>query len=168
MRKILFFTWLFIAPLAITAQDQNNFTSDLQMEEIMQGEDWIGVSPSNLRWSLDSKTLYFQWQQENDTTKEWYAVAPGKTNLRKASIDEQKKMQVSNLSYTQNKQWAVFERQGDIYLWDFRKKKERQITDTPERESYPRFIKKDTEIAFQRGENLYSLSLKEEIGRAHV
>lgn len=161
MRKILFFTWLFIAPLAITAQDQNNFTSDLQMEEIMQGEDWIGVSPSNLRWSLDSKTLYFQWQQENDTTKEWYAVAPGKTNLRKASIDEQKKMQVSNLSYTQNKQWAVFERQGDIYLWDFRKKKERQITDTPERESYPRFIKKDTEIAFQRGENLYSLSLKE-------
>ena len=161
MRKLLFITWLLLTTIAVQAQQETIFSSDLKMEEIMQGEDWTGVSPTNPRWSLDSKTLYFQWKQATDTIKTWYAVEAGKTDLRPTDIEEKRWLQASSPSYTQDKRWAVYEQQGDIYLWDVRKKQEKQLTNTSDRESSPLFIKDDTEIAFRRGNTLYSLSISE-------
>lgn len=161
MRKFLLMTWLMLVTITVQAQQETIFSSDLKMEKIMQGEDWIGTSPTNPRWSLDSKTLYFQWKQATDTLKTWYAVEAGKTDLRPTSIEEKRWLQASSPSYTQDKRWAIYEQQGDIYLWDVRKKQGKQLTNTSERESGPLFIKDDTEIAFRRGNNMYSLSLKE-------
>lgn len=163
MRNFLVVTWLLLAFTVVQAQDQNVFTSDLKLEEIMQGEDWIGVSPTNPRWSLDSNTLYFQWKQATDTVKTWYAVETGKTDLRHANLDESRWLQASSPSYSQDKRWAVYELQGDIYLYDVRRKNTKQLTNTLDREYAPLFIKDDTEIAFRRGNNLYSLSLSEGI-----
>ncbi len=161
MRKIVFISWLFVLPLISIAQNKPAFTSDLKMEEIMQGEDWVGYSPSNVQWSLDSKNIYFQWQQDGDSSKVWYVTEPGKAAFRKATIEERRHLQISKPSYSQNGRWAVYERQGDIFLWDSKSNKERQLTHTPEREWSPKFINNDTEVAFQRGENLFSLSLNE-------
>lgn len=161
MRKILFITSLLLANISLYAQQETIFSSQLKMEEIMKGEEWTGVSPTNPRWSLDSKTLYFKWKQPTDTIKTWYAVEAGKTDLRNADLEEQRTLQATSPSYTQDNRWAVYEQQGDIYLYDVRKKKTKQLTHTSERESSPLFIKDDTEIAFRRGDNLYSLSLSE-------
>lgn len=161
MRNFLFITWFLFAITAIQAQENLTFSSPLKMEEIMQGENWIGVSPTYPKWSLDNKYLYFQWQKEEDEHLTWYVIETGQKEPRKASLEEQKNIQFSNPSYSSDQRWAVYELQGDLYLWDVRKKQSRQLTDTPERESSPKFIKNDSEIAFRRGENLYSLSLKE-------
>lgn len=161
MRSYLLSICFLIFPLGIIAQSDSDFTSKLQLEEIMKGEEWIGTSPSNIRWDLDSKTMYFQWKQASDSSVVWYAVDAGKTNLKKVEIEEQKNLPTPRITYSADKRWGVYEKQGDIYLWDVRKKIERQLTDTPEREFAPRFLKNTSEVAFQRGENLYSLSLSE-------
>lgn len=161
MRQFLIVTWLLLAFTVVQAQEKTLFTSELKLEEIMQGEDWIGVSPTNPRWSLDSKTLYFQWRQASDSLKTWYAVEAGKTKLRPTTIEEKRYLEASSPTYSQDKRWAVYQQQGDIFLYDIRKKKEKQLTYTTERESNPIFIKNDAEVAFRRGNNLYSLSLNE-------
>src|SRR5699024_7557054 len=161
MRKLLFITWLLLVFTEEQEQNKTNFSSDLKLEEIMQGEDWIGDSPTNPRWSLDGKTLYFQWKQASDSLKTWYAVEAGKTDLRYASITEKQWLQASSPVYSQDRRWAVYQQHGDIFLYDVRSKKKKQITHTTERESNPIFIKNDTEVAFRRGNDLYSLSLSE-------
>src|SRR5699024_3757473 len=161
MRQFFIVTWLLLAFTVVQAQEKPLFTSELKLEEIMQGEDWIGVSPTNPRWSLDSKTLYFQWKQSSDSLKTWYAVEAGKTDLRLASIKEKQWLQASSPSYSQDRRWAVYQQHGDIFLYDVRSKKKKQLTHTTERESNPIFIKNDTEVAFRRGNDLYSLSLSE-------
>ena len=50
------------------------FSQNLQLEEIMKGNEFIGHQPSNLRWSVDGKTIYFEWNPKNetgDTTYYW-------------------------------------------------------------------------------------------------
>ena len=50
------------------------FSQNLQLEEIMKGNEFIGHQPSNQRWSVDGKTIYFEWNPNNDigdTTYYW-------------------------------------------------------------------------------------------------
>jgi hypothetical protein len=34
--------------------------------EIMEGEDFVGYLPEDIRWSEDSKTVYFTWNPEKE------------------------------------------------------------------------------------------------------
>ena len=40
-------------------------SQNLQLEEIMKGNEFIGHQPSNQRWSADGKTIYFEWKSQN-------------------------------------------------------------------------------------------------------
>lgn len=50
------------------------FSQNLQLEDIMKGNEFIGQQPSNQRWSVDGKIIYFDWNPKNeigDTTYYW-------------------------------------------------------------------------------------------------
>jgi hypothetical protein len=36
-------------------------SQELSLDEIMKGDAFIGVQPTNERWSLDGKRVYFEW-----------------------------------------------------------------------------------------------------------
>lgn len=63
MKNLARFLVLMIAVVTsaqIHAQSVEN-VSILTIEKIMKGEDFVGYSPTNIQWSDDSKTIYFDW-----------------------------------------------------------------------------------------------------------
>ena len=44
----------------------NGNTQILKLEEIMKGESFIGNQPTNGRWSLDGKKVYFEWNPKDE------------------------------------------------------------------------------------------------------
>ena len=49
-------------------------TGTLTVEKIMRDpKQWIGTAPSNVRWSEDSKTIYFDWNPDRNLSDSLYA-----------------------------------------------------------------------------------------------
>jgi len=130
----------------------------LTVEKIMRDPKWMGVSPSGIHWSNDSKKLYFGWNPENAEHSALYAVTPVDIKPVKVGIEEQ-------LSLPQGGEWnkkhtlRVFQKNGDIWLSDIKTGKEQQLTSTTDRESNPVFSGDETRVLFTRGDNLYALKL---------
>ena len=55
-------TFLF---LGITLAGNSQTSSTFQLEEIMKGDDFIGHSPENIRWSFDGQSVFFDWNPTN-------------------------------------------------------------------------------------------------------
>ncbi|MEQ1588544.1 MAG: S9 family peptidase, partial [Cyclobacteriaceae bacterium] len=68
MKKVLLL--LLIIPSAFAQQ-----LAPLTVEKIMRDPKWIGVAPSNLTWSEDSKQIYFSWNPENNAGDSLYAIS---------------------------------------------------------------------------------------------
>ncbi|GAA4842019.1 S9 family peptidase [Algivirga pacifica] len=129
--------------------------SPLTIDQIMEGEDFIGHQPHRFQWSEDSKTLYFYWNPEQKSYEELYKVAAGKNTAEKVGVEEQKSLPAARGDYNQRYTQKVYAKQGDIYLYDIRKGKETQITNTVERERNPKFLLNENHIVFQKGNNLF-------------
>lgn len=48
------------------------FAQQLSLENIMQGDDFIGHSPTNARWSVDGATVFFNWNPNQDPFSQTY------------------------------------------------------------------------------------------------
>jgi dipeptidyl aminopeptidase/acylaminoacyl peptidase len=131
----------------------------LTVEKIMRDPKWIGTSPANIRWSDDSKKVYFNWNSENADVAELYSITPNETKPQKVSLVERKAL--SSLNGTWNKKHTIklFEKNGDIFFSDIVKGKVMQLTSTVERESNPVFSGDESRVLFIRNDNLYAIQL---------
>ncbi|WP_419700090.1 prolyl oligopeptidase family serine peptidase [Mucilaginibacter sp. NFX135] len=130
----------------------------LTIEKIMRDPKWIGVSPSNIRWSDDSKKIYFKWNPGHDEADALYAINTGNTNPQKVSMAEQRGLTTDgewNKSHTQK----VFEKNGDLFLADIKSGKVIQLTNTEQREDNPIFSGDEHEVIFKQNNNLFALKL---------
>lgn len=153
MKKLLF---LIIWPVCAVQAQQ---IAPLSVEKIMRDQKWIGVSPSNYRWAEDSRTLFFNWNPESKDKDELYKITTG--NLKPQKSDE--KMMEKALSpgyrYNRDESMALTEKNGDIYVYNVKTKKEQRLTYTVDRESNAKFLT-NGRIAYQQGDNLFVLDLK--------
>ena len=144
----------------------------LTVEKIMRDPKWMGISPENIRWSDDSKKIYFEWNPDNADRAELYSVTPTNIKPEKVSIDERKYLGAHNGLWEEqryiapsNGQWnrnhtlKVYEKNGDIWLSETKTGKVRQLTNTTDFENNPSFNGDESRILFKRGDNLYSLTL---------
>jgi hypothetical protein len=46
----------------------------LTVEKIMRDPKWIGVAPSAIRWSNDSRNIYFNWNPTSADRDELYTI----------------------------------------------------------------------------------------------
>jgi hypothetical protein len=77
------FTLLFLCfGLGASAQT----LGQLSVEKIMRDPKWMGVSPSNIRWSDDSKKIYFNWNPDKTERDELFYITPGNIKPQKASL----------------------------------------------------------------------------------
>ena len=132
----------------------------LTVEKIMRDPKWIGVSPSNIHWSDDSRKVYFNWNPENAGRDELFTITPSDVKPVKVSIDEQRSLAAQNGEWNKKHTLKVYEKNGDIYLSEPKAGKTEQLTNTTDRESNPTFSGDETKVLFMRGDNLYSLKLK--------
>ncbi|WP_316799190.1 prolyl oligopeptidase family serine peptidase [Pedobacter frigidisoli] len=154
MKKSLLFLLLCTGSYTFAQQ-----ISPLTVEKIMRDPKWMGNSPTNFRWTADSKTLYFNWNPENKAKEELYKISTVSSSPLKAAEKEDEKLLSLNYVYNKDKSLGLVEKSGDIYIRDIKSKKETRLTNTMERESSPAFLT-NGDVIYQLGDNLFQLSPK--------
>jgi dipeptidyl aminopeptidase/acylaminoacyl peptidase len=151
-------TAVFIVAASLPAQKK--FV--LSIDNIMRGPQLYGYEPADVRWSGDSKRIYFQWKQSSDptlATPDTYVVERDGSGLRKLSEAEARLAPPANGDISKDRKRMVYTRGGDLFLYDRAQDKVRQITKTGDAEVNPRFTRDGQRIAFTRANNLYVLTL---------
>ncbi len=128
----------------------------------MQGSQFYGYAPQDVRWSGDGQRIYFGWKQTTQTQDQPFDtwVLPRTSgNARKLTDDEAKLAPPTSGDTTRDRKKTVFVQAGDIFLYDFSTDKATQLTKTAEAERNPHFTQDEQRIAFTRGGNLFVMPL---------
>jgi dipeptidyl aminopeptidase/acylaminoacyl peptidase len=143
----------FIAVLILIS----NFLSaqSLKLEELMTGEEFVGFSPASPFWSPDSKTIYFNWKKD----KSLFAYSLTQSKIDALDKSEEISIPSANGHYNQSRNLYIYEKNGDLHLFDVATGKTNIVTATQERESAPHFSGDQQSIVFRKGDNLFSFSL---------
>ncbi len=147
--------------------------SPLTIEQIMQGEAFVGALPENISWSDDSRTVFFSWNPDMDTLRSTWktklvADMPGKPEkLTNAEL----KAMTSRGSYNRDFSKKVFSKNGDLFLLELlpgttapnRKSAMQtpkpallQVTNTLDFEVSARFSGDGNKLLFEKDKNLYA------------
>jgi hypothetical protein len=152
--KQLSTTFLLFFTLQIFAQNVEN-KSVLTIAQIMQGEKFIGYSPTNISWSDDSKTVYFDWNPDDELLRSKYKITvDNPKNIEKVSIEELKAMSHRgdwNKAYLQK----IYSHNGDIFLFNLQNGTTKQITNTLENEYYTFFSEDEESIIYTKNNNIF-------------
>ncbi len=63
---------LALSPVALYGQTTPHPFA-LTVDNIMRGPELIGYAPTSVRWSQDSKRVYFEWKQAGEARRKEYA-----------------------------------------------------------------------------------------------
>lgn len=154
---LLFATSVLAQAPAVAPQTQ---PLKLTIDTIMSGPALTGYEPRDLRWSPDGKAVYFSWKQRNEPVEkdfDTYVVNRDGSGLRKLSDEEEKNAPPVRAVWTRDRKRAVFVDNGDVFIWANGKR--RQITNTEDAESKPRFTQDERRLTLVRDNNLFVVSL---------
>lgn len=166
MKSILSLVLVFafcLEPVASAAQQASPARKfDLTIDNIMRGPALVGYEPTGVRWSADSKKIYFSWKRAEEPRigdNSTYVVNADGSGLRKLSEEEAKLAPPTGGDVSDDKKFAVYADSGDIFLYNLQTGERRQLTKTTETETNPRFIGDQRRVSFTRQNNLYSFAL---------
>jgi len=149
-----------LALFLLQAQTANRFA--LTIDNIMRGPGLVGYEPTQVRWSGDSRQIYFAWKQpsqKEEDPADTYVVNRDGSGLRKLTDEEARLAPPLAGDTTRDQRLTAYAREGDLFVYDNTTGQTRQITKTSEAEGNPRFLPDGKRISFTRGGNLYVMSL---------
>jgi len=152
MKKLILVFLIGFISLPFYAQQSQ--LKDLTVDKIMRDQtQWIGTAPSNISWSRDSKSIFFDWNPDKEPKSTTYKISinggePEKSEDRREGFPR-------SFNYNKNKSKIVFARGGDIYIKDVKTKKETRLTSTEVRDSNPSFHAEENIITFTSDNNLF-------------
>src|SRR5688500_1628956 len=100
----------------------------LTVDSIMRGPDLVGSAPSAIRWSGDSRSIYFSWQKPGEDESSTYVVAREGGEPRKLSEDEARKAPPANGRWDEARRRLLANERGDVVLYDRASNTRRQLT----------------------------------------
>ena len=103
--------WLLCITTSVSFAQTNN-QSKLTIDQIMQGEKFVGYSPTQISWSDDSQNIYFSWNPDLDTIRSSYKVNIKSKDISKRTFSELKESQSSGV-YSKDYKWKVYSKNGD-------------------------------------------------------
>ena len=127
---------------------------ELTVDSIMRGPLLVGHPPDDLRWSGDSRELYFEWRLGTEDDPATWVVIPGQ-RPRRLSDEERKRAPAASGAGDESARRIVFLDQGDIVLVDTVARSRIQVTRTAAAEANPRWARRDTAVTFTRDNGLY-------------
>ncbi|MCZ2146265.1 MAG: S9 family peptidase [Bryobacterales bacterium] len=133
----------------------------LDVDNIMRGPGLYGYPPQAVRWSGDSRRVYFRWKKYDEPVLQdysTYVVNRDGSGLRKLNEDEAGEAPPVLGDATREWRLTVYESGGDIFLYDNLAGRRRQLTKTEDAESDPHFTRDEQRITFVRDDNLFVLS----------
>jgi dipeptidyl aminopeptidase/acylaminoacyl peptidase len=159
MKRLLFAIALFSA----SAGAQQPF--DFSIKNIMRGPELYGRPPQDIRWSADSKWIYFLWvapgSDWRETPKRYRvrAVPGSKPELVSPAQFDSVGALVTVGQRPTNGRYMAVEYNGDIYVTDMNRGTTRRLTQTNARESQPQFSQDGSKVFFIRDNNVFSIDL---------
>ncbi len=154
-------SWIFAAALGSLAA-QTVAVERLTVDQIMEGEDFVGVSPSQVRWDGAGEKLYFRWREPGETGEQsTYVIGRDGTGLQKLTEEE-----AEQSAWPRGGEWdrerrrLLFEQEGDLWLLE-RDGARRKLVQTQQPESDPHFSADERAVFFTAGDNLFRLPLDE-------
>ena len=132
----------------------------LTVDSIMRGPDLVGSAPSAVRWSGDSRAVYFDWQKPGEDEPSTYVVAREGGAPKKLSEEEARQAPPANGRWNKARTRLVATDEGDIVIYDRATGKRRQMTKTDGAEGSARWTRNDTAITFVQGGNLFVLQVE--------
>ena len=130
----------------------------------MRGPNLVGWTPTALRWSADSRHLYFDWRKPGEKESSTYVVGRDGGAPRKLTDEEVKNVPPANGRWDKAHRRALFVDDGDIVLVDGGSGSgpvngaggsRRHVTRTSGAESNPRWARNDTHVTYVRDGNLF-------------
>jgi len=160
--KNRYFTLLlsFMVSAVLFGQQPTPTRGWLTVETIMRDPAWMGTSPSQVFWSEDGEWIYFNWRRDGDEGDSLYVVHARGGTPRRVGIEERKKLPGRFGSYTRDWSKKVYVRDGDVVVYDLRRKTELRLTRTIALESNPRFTFDEKKVVFERENNLFLRDLQ--------
>ncbi len=135
----------------------SGMSQSLDLQKIMQGEDFVGYWPENIYWSPASDKIYFQWNPDKDIILHWYYYDLTSKKIHKLTTDELKKRIPQD--YDRHGNLIVYAKYGDIFLYNLQTHQTKQITFTTDYETNPRFNFKGDKILFEKDNNLFAWNI---------
>lgn len=133
--------------------------SALTIEQIMQGEQFVGYLPDRIAWADDNQHIYFSWNPEMDTLRSTYQVSTQGGKPEKLNTDALKQLSFGG-TYNKDRSLKAFAKNGDLFLKNLKTGEITQITNTTDRESNPYFSGDETKLVFTQNNNLYTWALE--------
>ena len=132
----------------------------LTVDSIMRGPELVGNPPNNLRWSGDSKELYFEWlMPREDQAATWVVSRDGGTP-RRLSEAERRKAPLANGQWDSSRRRILGVDRGDIVVIDTVTRTRIDVTRTTGTESSPRWARGETHVTFVRDNNLFIVPIE--------
>ncbi len=129
----------------------------LSLEKIMMGDEWIGHQPSNIRWSDDSRTIYFEWNPDNNPSDSLYRYDLESGSIEKLKPSERKVLPPVNAVYDSKRERMLYTLNGDLHIRDVRTGETLQLTNTLQSVTSPSFTDDGKKISYISDNNLYLL-----------
>jgi dipeptidyl aminopeptidase/acylaminoacyl peptidase len=142
---------LFIASQSVAQQ-----LAPLTVEKIMRDPKWIGVSPTNISWSADSKQIYFNWNPEKSAGDSLYVISLANKIPQKVTPAVRRSLPSQGGEYNLARTKKVYEKDGDLFLLDVTTGKTSTITKTIVREYNPQYSQDERSIIFSAELNLFT------------
>lgn len=161
MRKALF-ALLLAAPLGA---QQPASTFDFSIKNIMRGPELYGRVPLDVRWSADSRYIYFTWLEAGSDWRETpkrfrvRALAGSKPERVSPAQFDSAGALVTVGERSLNGRYQAVEYSGDIYVTDMQRGSTRRLTQTVARERQPQFNADGSKVYFIRDNNVFSIDL---------
>jgi dipeptidyl aminopeptidase/acylaminoacyl peptidase len=131
----------------------------LTVDSIMRGPKLVGYELAGLRWSADSRELYFEWRRPQDEESATWVVSRDGGEPRKLADEERKKAPPVGGVWDKAHRRVLFVEQGDVVVFDAIARTRQQITRTTAAETSPRWARNETAVTFVRDNNLFIVPL---------
>ena len=149
--KYFFTAFLFAFTSILSSQN-------LQLEEIMKGNEFIGQQPSNPRWSVDGKTIYFDWNPKNEIGDKTYYWQQGFSEPRLLPKTE---FNFSEIQFQGQEKFDIvyYTNQGALFSFNKKTKENKIIYQTTSNiNSIQRSVNPNI-IYFQQNRNVFQLNV---------
>lgn len=143
--------------IAVFALFSQVIFSQLKLEDIMKGNEFVGNLPSNHHWSWDSKTIYFDWNPMNELGNSNYYWSKGMTEAKRLADDQIQNMYISDAKQDGRK-IRFYLKNGALFSYDTQKNIHRKLIHTQHYISNLQINKNSETIYFTQEGNLFQFN----------
>ena len=150
-------------PSARPAPPRSSF--DFSVKSIMRGHEMVGRTPSDVRWSADSRWIYFSWNPPGTDSRE--PLQPYRVRAEEGAVPES--LTVAQMDsagplaavgdQSPDNAMRTVEWNGDIFVVTLRSGALRRLTSTVAKETDPHFDRDAKHVFFVRDNNAFSFDL---------